>query len=300
MVKTLKYWIQRSITHYKRKGLLDTVNYLLINGPYKRIKNYSNYFLKNKKYPQNVIFLASLPKSGSTWVANMFNGLDGFDQFAPLKWNTSIQKEWEDTRWDLYDGFFDEFDKKLAVIRGHTWPHLYNIEILQKSGLKYFITVRDPRDKLISEYWHSRNYPKQWKRELTEHKNISEYITYVFESGDFEKQTIDWIRAWLDFSENKKICLIKYEDLLTDTYLTMKKALLFLGFECDDIKLKNIIDENKFVKVTGREKGIEDSTSFVRKGVAGEWKEIFTEKQKRMFCDIGEDVIRRMGYQPTL
>ncbi|GAJ21457.1 unnamed protein product, partial [marine sediment metagenome] len=39
---------------------------------------------------------------------------------------------------------------------------------------------------------------------------------------------------------------------------------------------------------------------FVRKGVSGEWKTIFSKEQKSLFSKIGEDVIENLGYKPTL
>ncbi len=104
--------------------------------------------------------------------------LDGFDSFAPMKWNTYISKKWDDSRWDLDIDTFKEFKNKLAVIRGHTWAITKNIEILEATNLKYIIGVRDPRDKLISEYWHSRNFPEHWAHNQTHEQSIEKFISY--------------------------------------------------------------------------------------------------------------------------
>ena len=162
MIQLLKNRLKRIWVNYRRFGFLNTVKYLVKNVIIKRPANQINYYLKRKNYPQNIIFITSMPKSGSTWLSNMCSELNGFDLFAPTKWNTYISKTWDDSRWDLDINSFKEFRNKLAVIRGHTWALPNNIDVLERSDLKYIIGVRDPRDKLISEYWHSRNSPGHW------------------------------------------------------------------------------------------------------------------------------------------
>lgn len=300
MIKWLKNRLQRLKVNFRRFGLINTVKYLVQNAIIKRSVNQINYFLKRKKYPQNIIFITSLPKSGSTWLSNMCSGLDGFDLFAPIKWNTYIAKEWDDSRWDLEIDIFKEFRNKLAVIRGHTWAIPQNLMVLKKSNLKYIIGVRDPRDKLISEYWHSRNFPKHWAHDQTQNLSINEFITYKLESGEFEKETLNWIRNWLENCDSKKSIIIRYEDMLINLNTVLEKIFNFLGFKIEQGKIENIIEINSFDKITGRKRGENDDTKFVRKGVSGEWKTIFSKEQKSLFSKIGEDVIENLGYKPTL
>lgn len=300
MIRLLKNRLQRLKVNFRRFGLINTVKYLVQNAIIKRPVNQINYFLKRKKYPQNIIFITSLPKSGSTWVSNMCSGLDGFDLFAPVKWNIYITEEWDDSRWDLETDIFKEFRNKLAVIRGHTWAIPKNLNVLTQSNLKYIIGVRDPRDKLISEYWHSRNFPRHWAHKQAHEQSIEEFISYKLESGEFEKETLNWIRNWLENRDLKKSIVIRYEDMLNNPNTVLEKIFNFLGFKIEQKKIENIIEINSFDKITGRKRGENNDTKFVRKGVSGEWKTIFSKEQKLLFSKIGEDVIEKLGYQSTL
>ena len=300
MIRSLKNRSQRVIVNFKRFGLINTIKYLVQNAIVKRPLNQINYYIKRKKYPQNIIFITSLPKSGSTWLSNMCSGLDGFDLFAPIKWNTYIAKEWDDSRWDLETDIFMEFRNKLAVIRGHTWAIPKNLNVLKNSNLKYLIGVRDPRDKLISEYWHSRNFPKHWAHEQAHEQSIEEFISYKLESSEFEKETLNWIKNWLKNRDNKKSIIIRYEDMLINPNTVLEKIFNFLGFNIEQEKIKQITEKNSFDKITGRKSGENDNTKFVRKGISGEWKTIFSKEQKSLFNKIGEDVIKNLGYQSTL
>ncbi len=300
MVFHFKNRIRRIIVNYRRFGFNNTVKYLFKNTIIKRPANRINYYLNKNKYVQNIIFITALPKSGSTWFSNMCSELDGFDLFAPISWNTYISKEWDDSRWDLHPDIFKEFRRKLAVIRGHTWALSNNLAVLKKSDVKYIIGVRDPRDKLISEYWHSRNFPGHWAHEQTHNLSINEFITYKIETGEFETETIEWIRNWIEKRDLDKSIIIRYEDMLESPAIVLDNLFKFLGIKIEQHKIERIIDKNSFDKVTGRKRGNSDDTKFVRKGISGEWKTIFTAEQKLLFSKIGEDVINKLDYQPTL
>lgn len=74
----------------------------------------------------------------------------------------------------------------------------------------------------------------------------------------------------------------------------------FLGFDCSEEGIDRIIAANSFEKVSGRKRGMEDRQQFLRKGVRGEWEEVFSEEQKAKFTQVGEDVIKALAYEPTL
>lgn len=300
MILWLKNRFHRILVNYNRFGFMNTIKYLVQNAIVKRPVNQINYYINRKKYPQNIIFITSLPKSGSTWLSNMCADLDGFALFAPMKWNTYIAKEWDDTRWDLEIDIFTEFRKKLAVIRGHTWAIPKNLDVLKESNLKYIIGVRDPRDKLISEYWHSRNFPKHWAYEQANEQSIEQFISYKLESGEFEKETLEWIRNWLKYRDNEKSIIVRYEDMLKNPNHAMEEIFNFLDFKIEQKRIENIIEKNSFNKITGRKRGKSDDSKFVRKGISGEWKTIFSKEQKSLFRKIGEDVIEALEYQRTL
>jgi hypothetical protein len=50
----------------------------------------------------------------------------------------------------------------------------------------------------------------------------------------------------------------------------------------------------------GREQGQEDTSSFYRKGVAGDWKNHFTERDKRIFKKEAGELLIELGYERDL
>ena len=47
----------------------------------------------------------------------------------------------------------------------------------------------------------------------------------------------------------------------------------------------------------GRTRGQEDPTSFFRKGIAGDWRNVFTEQDKVLFKKEAGDLLIRLGYE---
>ncbi len=264
---------------------------------------YSYYLIKRKRYPQNIIFIVAFRKSGSSWLKSMLASLPGFYNMPVWKWRGRIiQNNWIIARdiHDLSPDLFASYNNRLIVDRRHTWAKSGNIEILRKSELKYIITVRDPRDQIISWYWHARRSVDCWDHKSALEKSLSEYITMKLESGEYEREFIDWLRGWLDNRDLEKSLLVRYEDLLEDPFAELKKILAFLGIEYDLERLQNIIDDYAFENVSKRKRGQEDVSQFMRKGIKGEWQHIFTASQNETMVAIGEDVMKKLGYDHTI
>ena len=65
--------------------------------------------------------------------------------------------------------------------------------------------------------------------------------------------------------------------------IVLEKIFNFLNYNIGQKKIVDIIESNNFHKVTRRKRGKSDDTKFIRKGVSGEWKTIFSDEQKLLF-----------------
>lgn len=92
---------------------------------------------------------------------------------------------------------------------------------------------------------------------------------------------------------------VRYEDLLARPQEEAGRLLRFLGAEADEKTVKRCVEAVSFEKrALGRKKGEEDPTSVgARKGVAGDWKDVFTERDKRIFKEVAGDVLIKVGYE---
>lgn len=280
------------------EGTTETFRRVLAGGGYRSVGSYIDYARYRHRYPIHLLFVAGFPKSGSSWFAQMLASLPGFREYAPVEWATQTSDEWSPVN-PLYEDVFFEFRYRLAVVKGHTWATEENVHRLRKAGRPYFITVRDPRDQMISAYWYIRRQPIHWDYEKTNALSLREYITHKLESGEHEREELDWLRDWLR-RKGDLARLVRYEDLLDGAESVMEEVFRHAGMEVSPETVHRIVDAHRFENETGRARGAEDTDSFARKGVAGEWKEVFTDEQRRLYAEVGEDVIRALGYPKTL
>lgn len=90
---------------------------------------------------------------------------------------------------------------------------------------------------------------------------------------------------------------VRYEDLLDDPAPHLKRIVSFLGAETRDKLIARCIEAASFERMSkGRRQGEEDSTSFMRKGIAGDWRNVFNEADREEFKSVGGDMLIELGY----
>lgn len=80
--------------------------------------------------------------------------------------------------------------------------------------------------------------------------------------------------------------------------LTRDEEPLLMGEEIERIRrrMAECVQKNSFEKLARRKAGSEDSASFFRKGVAGDWRGVFTERDRQIYEEIAGNALREMGY----
>lgn len=91
---------------------------------------------------------------------------------------------------------------------------------------------------------------------------------------------------------------VKYEDLLERPEEEARALLEFLGADTSERVVRDCVTAASFENWTdGRRRGQEDSASFFRKGVAGDWKNVFTEVDKQVFKEAAGGLLVELGYE---
>jgi len=196
---------------------------------------------------------------------------------------------------------------KDPIQSGKVYPTLY-ITREQFYGLqlpllwKRFIVIRDLRDTLISGYFSLRfSHPvvagdiDKWRNALAA-LNQEDGLIYVF-------------HEWLPFNAaiqlswlNEEDEIIKYEDLVQNDVEILEKVLLDKClFPVPRDAFREIVISNRFEMLTGgRQRGVEDLGAHERKGVPGDWKNIFTDKLRSMFKNKYGQLLIDTGYERDL
>jgi lipopolysaccharide transport system ATP-binding protein len=131
------------------------------------------------------------------------------------------------------------------------------------------------------------------RRALLNSLSIEEGLLHALDVGLPGSARIQ--QSWLEAGEE----LLHYEDLLLrdeEILVPLLTRKCSLGVSAETVR--KAIASCRFEKLTGgRSRGEEDVTSHERKGVAGDWRNHFTERVKREFKARYGDLLIATGYE---
>jgi glycosyltransferase involved in cell wall biosynthesis len=89
---------------------------------------------------------------------------------------------------------------------------------------------------------------------------------------------------------------LRYEDLLLRPEESMRPVFELLGAQSDKDTVRRCVENNSFERAARRARGSEQSESFFRKGVADDWRNVFTERDGEVYEQIAGQTLVEMGY----
>jgi hypothetical protein len=271
-----------------------------------------------------IIWLASFPKSGNTWMRSfLHNLLRNPTESYDINTLTDFTLGEAQTRW------FKPFDPRpgsqysLADVRRMrplVHRHLTTFSpdsvfvkthnaLIEDEGVPLvtmgvtagaIYIVRDPRDVVIS-YSHHQGQSLDFAIDMLgqdfactggDDVNVYEYLS-------------SWsrhVRSWTH-TPNPTLLTLRYEDLLDQPLKSFGSVAKFLGLEVARPRLDKAMKLSSFkvLKAQEQRKGFierpaQADGAFFREGKAGQWKKILTPEQvARIEADHGEQM-RRFGY----
>lgn len=167
---------------------------------------------------------------------------------------------------------------------------------------KAFFVMRDPRDVLVSWYFSSKfSHPligdlERVRRDLhrlSEPDGMLYTIDYLDEFGLFAAQ-----RSWANAdARDENVLLLRYEDLISATGPDVFARLFrHCDIQLSEADLESLLDSYRFESLSGRPRGQEDRSAHFRKGVAGDWRNHFTDQIDARFHRIAGDLISLWHY----
>jgi hypothetical protein len=248
------------------------------------------------RYPQPILFIAGLPKSGSTWIEKMVASYEGYHEFllpaiAKHELSTGGSHDFE-----LPRGMFDNMKNMLILTKMHSHGSVHNVEVLEGAGIKYVILHRDLRDVAISYHFYVHNTPWHPEHRLHHHKSVQEGLA-VF-SKRMLPAYIDWVRSWKKNSNPANSLQLRYEDMLVDPIAGMTKVATLFELDNSIETISKIVESHSFKKMSGgRDSGDSSNSAFARKGVAGDWKNHFTPELRIQYGELLADFLIETDYE---
>ena len=281
------------------------------------------------------IWLASYPKSGNTLVRSMLaayffskDGIYNFDQIKNIKqfpkgalferMGIDLQNEKEVIK--NYIKVQETFNKKDSIQFLKTHSHVFNIDnhpftdLNNTLGVIYI--VRDPRNIVTSWAKFANNSVDDAADIMI---NTHRFGGDIYNPDKAEKTLVymgTWnsnYNSWKSFKPIGKYLLIKYEELIKDRDLALRKILKFLHnlqgtkFKIDQKKFQNVIESTDFERMKNLEKKdgfFEGKTNtntgekipFFNLGPKNDWKKLLDHKVRSKIEIAFKKEMKELGY----
>jgi lipopolysaccharide transport system ATP-binding protein len=208
----------------------------------------------------------------------------------------------------VVDPLLDQAQVRYAQIQpGAVYPTVYLTRQEMESialppDSRIFVVIRDLRDTLVSAYYSFKiSHPvlepglavlRAQLNDLDEESGMMQLLEFSLPKSAAIQL------SWLESGA----IVAKFEDLRLDTHRLLTEILLDrLKMPISRERLARAIDDNRFEKLSGgRAPGQEDPASHLRKGVAGDWQNHFTDRMKRAFKARYGGLLVAAGYEKDL
>ncbi len=242
---------------------------------------------------QKTIYIAGLPKSGTTWLQKIMGMVSGYNVRSPFEPSRATY---------FYD--ITPLSFKLlpsyaySIVKNHTCYTPYNFITLKKYVGKFIVLSRDLRDVAISWYFHIHKEKKH--RHHTLYNNLGKDAALMHSIRMVYLHYTDWILNWHKIAlENPTIVLmVTYEQLNRDLLPTVKKILNFYQIVEKD-SFYSAIKKTQLMKEVNLEHSLKKSET-KRKGIIGDWKNHFTNNHKQFFKETTGDLLITLGYEKDM
>lgn len=237
----------------------------------------AQYDLYKEKYTQTTLYIAGLPKSGTTWLEMMLGSYPGFSEIMLPEAVAYEQKHGESHTYDLPSDTFERFSNALVVLKLHAHGSQHNFNLLQKNNIKYLVIYRDLRDVAVSYIFYVQRTAYHPEHSLYKKLPIKDALLHFGKT--LLPQYVQWVNSWQQYKDSPLSMIVRYEELLDKPFESLTVITKHYGISTTEQEIKSIIDKNSFEQLSGgRKQGTDDNKSFFRKGGSGDWKNYFDDE----------------------
>jgi len=244
------------------------------------------------RYQHKTLFIAGLPKSGTTWLKGMLAGYPGFDEILIPDATSYELKTGGSHDYDLPLDIFSRFKNMLVITKMHVPGSTWNVKLLDEAGINYVVLYRDLRDVAVSYCYYVRK--TAWHPEYPVYSKLSLEEGLKRFADTLLGEYAEWVGSWGMNLNPERGLMVKYEMLVKEPYSVMSQIAEHFELDNSSETIKCIVDDNSFIKLSrGRNQGESNPDSFFRKGIAGDWKNHFTPEINKLYKEkIGQFLIK--------
>ncbi|XP_069508159.1 sulfotransferase 1 family member D1-like [Ambystoma mexicanum] len=245
------------------------------------------------------LLIATYPKAGTTWISEIVEMIyhDGDVE--------KCRRGGIHVRVPFMEMIFPGHPTGVQQLEAMKSPRLIKthlaVQLLPKSfwetNCKIIYVARNAKDEAVS-YFHFYQMAKAHPEPGTWQEYLQSFMSGDVAFGSW----YDHVKGWWEKAKEHRILYLFYEDMKEDPRREVLKVLRFLDRDVSDDLLEKILHHTSFQEMKDNpmvnygvvpSKYMDQSVSaFMRKGIAGDWKNVFTVAQNERF---DEDYERKMA-----
>ena len=263
--------------------------------------------MRNMSLRPDDIWVVSYPKAGTTWTQqivklilnngeqdekNVDESVPWVEAFADIPQMNIYQKNIH-RRFDV-----DKYPSPRAF-KSHFSYNLMPCGLPETIPGQFIYVARNPKDVAVSFYYQYRRMycpSPEWDQ------FFERFMKGEVEFGNY----FDHILSWWEHRDDPNVLFIKYEDMKKDPSSTIVKVAEFIGHDIGDEIVSKIANDTSFAKMKDNPNANKSwsshvskpgETRFMRKGIVGDWKSLFTSEQSARVDDLYKDKLLSAGLQ---
>lgn len=274
----------------------------------------------------NIVWLASYPKSGNTWLRAFLANLIA-NRSAPVPLN-ELSRYAED---EANPDFFSELGgrpssgldiEEIAVLRPQVHMAIagraagtcfvkthnmagsfngYPLHNMQVTAGAIYV-VRNPLDVAVSMTHHFGigldEAIERLGNENVATANDAQFVSQIL--GSWSQH----VRSWADIKHDR-VLVVRYEDMIDKPVKVFLKIARLVTAGVDSTRIDRAIRHAEFRNLAGMERqggfieASDKGVRFFRKGRANEWRAALTREQVRRVVEVHREQMQRFGYVPA-
>ncbi|XP_017265276.1 sulfotransferase 2B1-like [Kryptolebias marmoratus] len=242
-------------------------------------------FFEEFNFKDDDILIVTYPKSGTTWMQEVLTLVLNGGDLTPFQTIPS----WQRVPWVEIKSMVEHVEqlKSPRPLSTHFPCNLMPSSFLT-SKAKVIYVLRNPKDVLVSSYYfhHMAVF-------LEDPGTLDEFIEKFLKGRVIFGKWTDHVKSWKCAELGDRILFITYEEMIQDLPAGVRRVSNFVGRNLSEEVIQKVADNCSFKSMKDnkmsnystvpKETLDFDKSPFMRKGIAGDWKNHFTSEQQALF-----------------